>query len=126
MTIVVDTSVAIDHLRGRAEATRALTRALDEGQRLTASVLTKMELEAGLRPGEEPVTHRFYDALEWATVDDAIAVRAGELAQAYRSSHSGADAIDFLIASTALSLEASLWTRNVRHFPMFADLRSPY
>ena len=41
-------------------------------------------------------------------------------------SHRGIDSADLAIAATAAGLEARLLTRNVRHFPMFPDLRSPY
>jgi len=35
-------------------------------------------------------------------------------------------AVDLIIAATALELSAPLATINVRHFPMFEGLRSPY
>ena len=41
-------------------------------------------------------------------------------------SHPGVDPVDYVIAAMAERLDARLWTRNVRHFPMFAGLESPY
>ena len=39
---------------------------------------------------------------------------------------SGIDDADYLIAATALLLEADLLTTNVCHFPMLPGLQSPY
>jgi predicted nucleic acid-binding protein len=51
---------------------------------------------------------------------------AGLLARKHRTTYSGIDDVDYLIAATALVLDAELLTTNVRHFPMLAGLRSPY
>jgi predicted nucleic acid-binding protein len=34
--------------------------------------------------------------------------------------------VDFVIAATVQELEATLWTRNRKHFPMLPNLRDPY
>jgi predicted nucleic acid-binding protein len=126
MTIVVDTSVLVDILR-RVEAARAALReATGRGETLVASVLTKVELLQGMRPGEKAGTRAVMDRLEWITVDDELAERAGELARRYARSHSGIGPVDIVIAATAQRMNAQLWTRNVRHFPMFSDLEPPY
>lgn len=124
MTIVVDTSVLIDHLRGHEPAGTALQQALDE--RLVASVLTKVEVLAGMRPAEEWATRRLLDMVEWIAVDDDLAERAGILANRYLRSHPGIDPVDYVIAATAQRLGATLWTRNLKHFPMFEGLAAPY
>lgn len=126
MTVVVDTSVLVDHLRGDARAQVALTGAVERGETLTSSVLTKVEVLAGMRTGEEPVTRRLLDSLVWAEVDDAIAERAGGLASHYLRSHPGIDPVDYVIAATVEHLDGELLTRNVKHFPMFPDLAPPY
>jgi predicted nucleic acid-binding protein len=79
-----------------------------------------------MRPSERSVTDALIAVIEWRPVDDALADRAGELAQRCGRSHSGIDAVDYVVAATAHSLKAQLWTRNVRHFPMFAGLAPPY
>lgn len=126
MTIVVDTSVLIDHLRGDATARAALEDAVRAGERLVCSVLTKVEVLAGMRPAEERATRRLLDSLDWIEVSDEVAEAAGALANRYLASHPGVDPVDYVIAATALRLRAALWTRNVRHFPMFDGLRPPY
>jgi predicted nucleic acid-binding protein len=59
-------------------------------------------------------------------VDEVIADRAGELGREYRRSHPGIGHIDLLIAATAAVQNAALWTLNVEHFLMVADLQPPY
>ena len=67
-----------------------------------------------------------------AALDDLIAERAGALANQYARSHSGIDPMEDVIAATVLvtrtrqSEAARLWTRKIKHFPMFTDLVPPY
>ncbi len=126
MVIVLDTSVLIDHLRGNAEAHARLRGAVATGERLVASVLTKVEVLAGMRTSEEQATRRLFDSLGWIEVDDDLAEHAGALARRYLPTHPGVDPVDYVIAATTQQLGAELWTRNLKHFPMFPDLRSPY
>ena len=126
MAIIVDTSVLIDHLRGEEAAREALRGATAAGERLAASVLTKVEVLAGMRVPEERATRRLLDSLDWIEVDDDLAEHAGVLANRFLPSHPGVDPVDYVIAATTERLDARLWTRNVRHFPMFPELESPY
>jgi predicted nucleic acid-binding protein len=88
--------------------------------------VTKVEVLAGMRSSEEWETRRLLNSLEWIDVDNAIADLAGLMANRYLRSYPGIDALDFIIAATAEHLGAALWTRNVKHFPMFANLTRPY
>jgi len=124
--ILIDTSVLIDHLRGKVGAVDALQDAAEHGHRLAASVLTRVEVLAGMRPDEERVTRRLLDVLDWVPVDEAVAEDAGRLANYYLRSHPGIDSVDYVIAATADRMDALLWTRNLKHFPMFPGLRAPY
>ena len=126
MTVLLDTSVFIDHLRGNQEARQALRRAVGHGERLAASVVTKVEVLAGMRVSEEEATRTLFRAVEWIAVDDGIAERAGQLANQFVRSHPGVDPIDYVIAATAEHLGAQLWTRSLKHFPMYTELTSPY
>lgn len=124
--IVVDTSVLIDHLRANEHAQAALSGALKERERLRGSMMTKVEVLAGMRDEEEEATRRLLDLLDWVPVTDPIAELAGEMARAYLPSHPGIDPVDYVIAATCEHLRAELWTRNTKHFPMLGDLPDPY
>lgn len=123
---LLDTSVAIDHLRGLPEAVDLLSGLVEAEEMLLASEVVRFELMAGVRKGEVEALEQFFSALSWVPIGEEVARRAGELAQRHRRSHSGIDAADYLIAATALLLEADLLTTNVRHFPMIRGLESAY
>lgn len=124
--IVLDTSVLVDHLRGSSQAADAMRQDVADGARLTASVLTKIEVLRGMRSAERPAVRQLFGALEWIAVSEGIAEAAGQFARRYRSSHHNIEVPDYVIAATADQLSAELWTCNVKHFPMFPGLMSPY
>lgn len=124
--ILLDTSVLIDHLRGHALAVAALDEAAGRGHRLIASVMTRVEVLAGMRPAEERATRRLLDILDWIVIDEEIAENAGRLGNHFLRSHGDIDPVDYVIAATADRADAILWTRNLKHFPMFPDLKAPY
>jgi len=123
---LVDTTVAVDHLRGEEPATGLLRRLLEAGEVLAASEVVRFELLAGVRGDELEALEQFFVAISWIAVDEDVARAAGALARTYRRAYGGIDDADFLIAATALLLEAELLTTNVRHFPMLPDLQSAY
>ena len=124
--ILVDTSVLIDLLRGNEMSRSALLGARQFGRPVTGSVLTRTEILGGMRASEKASTRRLLDIIEWVGVDQTIADEAGRLARSYRKSHSGIDIADYIIAASTLTTDAELWTRNIKHFPMFPDLAAPY
>lgn len=125
MTSLLDTSILIDHLRGRAEATEVLLAAASDETPLV-SALTRVEIEGGMRSDQRHGVRRLFDVLDIVPVTDEIARDAGELLRRYRQSHPGIDLVDFVIAATARVTGSQLLTLNVRHFPMFDRLRAPY
>ena len=124
--ILVDTSILVDHLRGSADARDALIGARRFGRAVVGSVLTRTEIIGGMRAPEKSPTMALLGVIEWIDVSAEIADAAGGLARRFRRSHSGIDAVDYVIAATAIDRRAELWTRNVKHFPMFVDLAPPY
>ena len=124
--ILVDTTVLIDNLRRVTVAREAILAALDRGDTLAASVLTKVELLSGMRAHEKSATRELMASLRWIDVDDTIAELAGTLARRYRASHHGIDVVDYVIAATVNATDGELWTRNIKHFPMFPKLLPPY
>ncbi len=123
---LLDTSVAIDHLRGSPPAVDLLSGLIGVEESLLASEIVRFELLAGVREKEVEALEQFFSALSWVPVGEEVARAAGTLAQRHRRAHSGIDDGDYLIAATALLLDAELLTTNVRHFPMIAGLESAY
>ncbi len=123
---LLDTSVAVDHLRGGQAAVDLLSRLVEEEDAVVASEVVRFELVAGVRDDELEALEQFFSALSWIPIDEAITRTAGSLARQHRRAYSGIDDADYLIAATALVLDAELLTTNVRHFPMLAGLRPAY
>jgi hypothetical protein len=122
---LLDTTVAIDHLR-RLQPAVALVEDLAARDDLHASELVRFELLAGARDDEVKAIETFCAAVEWAPVSTDVAKVGGVLARRYRRSHSGIEDIDYLIAATAILLDADLLTTNVKHFPMLEGLQPAY
>jgi predicted nucleic acid-binding protein len=125
VTALVDTSVLIDYLRGHDAAAAVLERERAAAP-LHASEITRLEVLAGMRPAEAAATRSLLSTLRWHPVDTEIAEDAGALGRRWLQSHHSIDGADLAIAATALRTGSRLLTRNVRHFPMFADLQAPY
>lgn len=123
MTIVLDSTILIDHLRGSRAATDFITGL---GGSPTCSEVTRIEVVQGLRSTEKRSAAQLFDLLEWVPLDDTVARRAGELGRRWRRSHPGIDLADLAIAATAEVLAVPIATLNVKHFPMFEGLRAPY
>jgi len=123
---LIDTTVAVDHLRRVPSAVNLLTDLIEKDEEVLASELVRFELLAGVRDEEIGVVEEFCSALGWIPVTETLTRRAGRLARDYRPSHSGIDDVDYLIAATAIVIDADLMTTNVRHFPMFEGLEPPY
>jgi hypothetical protein len=123
---LLDTSVAIDHLRGSPPAVDLLNGLIEVEESLLASEVVRFELLAGVREKEVEALEQFFSALSWVPAGEEEARAAGSLAQRHRRAHSGIDDADYLIAATALLLDAELLTTNVRHFPMIAGLEPAY
>jgi predicted nucleic acid-binding protein len=100
--------------------------AVERGEILCASVLSRIELSIGMRGGERRRTDALIAALRWLAVDAVVANHADKLARRYARSHAGIDAVDYCVAATAAVHGLDLWTLNVRHFPMFPQLRAPW
>jgi predicted nucleic acid-binding protein len=126
VTVLVDTTVLIDHLRGDPRALRLLEAMFEQEERVWAAVPTRTEVIAGIRPNEHERMTELFGILSWVDIDVAVADMAGELAHRYARSHGGIDTTDYLIAAAAQSIDARLITLNVRHYPMFEGLVPPY
>jgi predicted nucleic acid-binding protein len=118
---VFDSTVLIAHLRGVPDATQLLVDAV-AAQEAMCSVLSRVEIEGGMRSRERSAVARLFSQLDLQPVTDVIAARAVEFLRRHRRSHPGIDVVDYVIAATADVLGADLLTLNVKRFPMMAGL----
>lgn len=124
MRALFDTTVLIAHLRGDPRA-RDLLLAVPRDDRCI-SVLTRVEIEGGMRSGERTQVAALLATMRKLPVSDAVARRAAIHLRTFRRSHTGIDLADYMIAATAELHQARLQTLNVKHFPMFSGLRPPW
>jgi len=78
VTVLVDTSVLINYLRGHKGAAELLEHERAAAP-MQASEITRLEVLAGMRPGEEDGTRSLLSPLVWHPLDGAVAEEAGAL-----------------------------------------------
>ncbi len=121
--VLIDTDVAIDYLRGHADATTYIEGL--SGNNLISSI-TVAELYAGVRDGaERTALESFVRAFQVIAIDAAIAEQGGLFRRDFGKSH-GVGLADALIAASAETKGAILVTLNTKHFPMLANAHVPY
>jgi predicted nucleic acid-binding protein len=123
MTVLLDSDVLVDYLRGLPAAGRYV-----DGLPVTptCSEVTRVEVLRGMRSQERRGVERFLATIRWIGVDAEISTLAGDLGRRFRRSHGALGVADLVIAATAERLELPLATLNVRHFPMFEGLEPAY
>jgi predicted nucleic acid-binding protein len=126
LTYLLGTDVLLDHLHDRRAATDAIGRALRSGRRVTASVLTRVELRRRAGMEHAAALEALEGLVEWVPVDHAIAGIAAELAERYGAGDETVALADYVVAATAQRIDADLLTCNVQQFPMFPNLEAPY
>ena len=114
---LLDSDVIIWRLRGNPDVL-ALLRELAEKGRLCCSVVSVLEVEAGMGKGEETGTVAFLDGLHDFPVDKAVARKAAHYLREFRPKGVTLDFADCLIAATASLSGFVLVTRNLTHYPM--------
>jgi predicted nucleic acid-binding protein len=118
VSVLLDTDVVIEIQRGNDPQIRAKWRSLvTSGTALLYSPVVAAETWAGARPHEHLLVQSFFDALICIPTDYEIGELAGTLLRKFAKSH-GLEIPDALIAATAIQHNATLWTRNRKHYPM--------
>ena len=121
--VLLDTNVLIDYLRDSPQAAEYLEHCPGG---MCISALTVAELQAGARnDAERRLLREFVAAYDVIPADSRICEMGGDFRSRYGPSH-GIDLIDGIIAATALLHELPLVTLNTKHFPMLANLITPY
>lgn len=123
MSLLLDTNILIDVLRGSEQARDLITAQTDPP---SVSVASVVELHAGYRSRREELAgERLLQQSSVLVLTADIAKRAGVFSRLYQHSH-GLDDMDAIIAATAEHHGLKLATLNVKHFPMFPRLKPAY
>lgn len=118
MTVLLDSDVLIEVSRGRDASILSKWLDLSTSDALILfSPVNQAELWAGARPAEHDSLRELFGALVCAPAGAEVGQRAGDYLRRYRKSH-GVELGDALIAATAVTNGAKLWTRNRNHYPM--------
>lgn len=124
--ILLDSDVLIAHLRGIGPARDWMLRARRETGPLAVSVVSVVEVAAGMRSAERVEVRRLLASLRTYPISERIAWVAAEAMRAHRRSHPGIGLGDYLLAGTAIAEGVELATLNVKHFPMLPGLAPPF
>lgn len=118
MSVLLDTDIAIEIQRGRDQRIlEKWTNLVASGETIYFSPVVSAEIWAGARPREFQLIAGFFNALVCLPANDETGELAGGFVRKYGPSHS-VEFADALIAAAAVQHQASLWTRNRRHYPM--------
>jgi predicted nucleic acid-binding protein len=114
---LLDSDVIIWHLRGQKEVTEML-RNLQRFGLPACSALSVLEIQLGVKKGEEEKTDRFLKSLKIFDVNMEIASKAAQLIREYKAKGIALDLPDSVIAATCLLHELILVTYNPKHYPI--------
>jgi predicted nucleic acid-binding protein len=126
MRLVVDADVLIDVFRNVALAIDLLATAQRDGNELVSVTPVRTEVLRGASAERLLPVLDLLGALAWIDVDQELADRAGDHGRRYGRSHPVIQVTDLLLAAAVERIDGQLLTRNVRHFPMFPELRPAY
>jgi len=121
-TIIIDTNVLIDYLRGIFEAKNSLKQ-LEQESSVAISVITKMELIIGCgNKAELQSIERFLSRFQLIELNKYISKSVTKLLNLYHLSH-GLLIADALIAATAIQLDLPLFSKNQGDYRFIKGLK---
>lgn len=116
MRYVLDSSFAIDHLRGLPEAVQRLRDLIEAGDEPVVTDVVVTEVWSGTASDDVPPIEAFFRYLEFVQPGPATAKLAGRLRAIARQRGHTLGLGDAMIAASATHLQAAVLTRNVRDF----------
>lgn len=114
---LLDSDIIIWCLRGRRDTVQ-LVEELQKESVPYCSALSIIEVELGMRGGEEKATRGFLDALRVEPVDGNVARLAATYMREYRRKGKTLDLVDASIAATCVTRSLLLVTYNVKDYPV--------
>lgn len=122
-SILVDTDVLIDFLRGNTKAAAFIN---EISSRIILSPIVVAELYAGVKgKAELTILENFVSLFRVVPLTVEIAKIGGLYKRDFGKSH-GVGLADAILAATADAEKAELKTLNVKHYPMISGLEPAY
>jgi predicted nucleic acid-binding protein len=118
VSILLDTTVLIDVLRGRRRAVERLIALRQHGDVPFTTPISVEEIHRGLRDTERAAAIRLFDGLRIAPIGRAEGVQAGDWRRDHAAAGTTLAQADCLIAAMAVALGVPLATGNPKDFPM--------
>jgi len=122
MKLIIDTSVLIDHLRGGTSLYNILDDIEKENAELIIPTVVLFELFSGKSTQKQLVVdkiNKLLKSFQKVELTEKIARRAGEL---FRDISKNLGAPDYIIAASALELNAVIVTLNKKDFEQIKNL----
>ncbi len=118
MRLLLDTTVLVDVLRGRAAVLAMLAAAVRSGHELGTSAINLAEVYSGIRSHEETAAQHFLANLSCFPVTTSIAESGGRVRNELARRGVTIGLADAVIGATALEHGLALVTDNRKDFPM--------
>lgn len=116
---VLDTTLLIDHAKGRRDGVAMLTRLFEETANLYTCDVVDCESMSGGTAEERETIRRLLQALEFLAIDPEAARWAGDRRRELRALGRRRPLGDSLIAALAWRMDATVVTRNPSDFEPF-------
>ena len=121
MRYLLDCDIIIDYLRGYRPTIRKLEMLLKKGDNLFVSVVTNLELHVGESITQKKTLEKInelFKLLAIVEIDAKIAGLAGDFRRIYHASIP-----DAIIAACAYQINATLITRNLKHYRSIREIK---
>ncbi|NKQ34802.1 MAG: type II toxin-antitoxin system VapC family toxin [Chloroflexi bacterium] len=118
---LLDTGLVIRHLRGRRQTARFL-RGLGKMDRLGVAAITRLEVYAGMREGEQYATRKLLSRFLTYEMNGAVADKAGNYIRYGQNENWPLSVPDAIIAATAVQHNLTLVTLNQKDFQKIPGL----
>ena len=122
--MILDSDVLIEIPRNNARTSQWVAAQAAAGQALRYSPVSRAEIGAGQRAGEEEAIAALFVGMDVVPIDAATGELAGDRLRRYRQSH-GVELGDALVGASASQHAERLATFNRRHYPGITTLIKP-
>jgi tRNA(fMet)-specific endonuclease VapC len=120
--IILDTSILIDYFRKTKKEKSFFYNLASNNQSFAISVITKYEIEVGVKDANIPFWNNLYASFQIIPFDKYIATETVNITKGLKQSRQLIDFADIAIAATARINNYELATLNTKHFSRIKNL----